>query len=119
MHLIRYLEKIVLCSFFRNHNTDDGLPQDPVSLGPEVVSASKKALDIRYTLLPYLYTLFVKAHLKGTPVARPLLFEFPEDRNTYNIATQFMWGSGLMIAPVLEEVRITFNQNSISLSKST
>ena len=91
----------------RNHNTDDGIDQDPVSLGEDVVSASVKALRIRYSLLPYLYSLFVRAHLSGHPVARPLFFTFPHDKNTYNVSEQqFMWGDGLMIVPVLHEVLV-------------
>lgn len=81
------------------------MDQDPVALGPEVVESSRQALRLRYSLLPYLYTLFVRAHLNGTPVARPIFFEFPYDSNTYNLGErQFMWGSSLMIAPVVDEV---------------
>ena len=50
--------------FTRNHNTDDGIDQDPVALGPGVVAASVKALDLRYALLPQLYTFMVAAHLR-------------------------------------------------------
>ncbi|KAJ9599217.1 hypothetical protein L9F63_010301, partial [Diploptera punctata] len=89
--------------FSRNHNTDDGIPQDPVALGPEVVESARKALLIRYSLLPYLYTLFWKAHVYGDTVARPLFFEFPDDEKTYSIDEQFLWGSALMIVPVLKE----------------
>lgn len=49
--------------------------QDPVALGPKVVNASKIALTARYTMLPYLYTLFWKAHINGDTVARPVFFE--------------------------------------------
>jgi len=91
--------------FSRNHNTDDGIPQDPVALGPAVVQSARKSLLVRYSLLPYLYTLFWKAHVDGDTVARPLFFEFPSDVQTYNIDEQFLWGSALMIVPVLEEVK--------------
>lgn len=89
--------------FSRNHNTDDAIDQDPVAFGPAVVESSRKALMTRYMLLPYLYTLFWHAHAHGTTVARPLFFEFPFDRQTYALDTQFLWGSALMIAPVLTE----------------
>ena len=89
----------------RNHNTDDGIDQDPVALGPGVVAASVKALDLRYALLPQLYTFMVAAHLRGTPVARPLFFNFPQDARGYNVAeSEFMLGDSLLVAPVLEEV---------------
>uniref|UniRef100_A0AAR5PG88 P-type domain-containing protein n=1 Tax=Dendroctonus ponderosae TaxID=77166 RepID=A0AAR5PG88_DENPD len=89
--------------FSRNHNTDDGIPQDPASMGDLVVASTKKALEVRYALLPYLYTLFFRAHVDGDTVARPLFFEFFSDKKTFGIDTQFLWGSAVMIVPVLEE----------------
>ena len=49
--------------------------QDPVAMGQMVVMSAKKALNTRYYLLPYLYTLFYRAHLYGETVARPLFLE--------------------------------------------
>lgn len=95
--------------FSRNHNTDDGIPQDPVSLGPDVTASAKKALTTRYSLLPYLYTLFWAAHVNGDTVARPLFFEYIGDTKTYAIDDQFLWGAGLMIVPVLYENRMWVN----------
>ncbi|KAM7285776.1 lysosomal alpha-glucosidase-like [Ixodes scapularis] len=90
--------------FSRNHNTDDGLDQDPYSMGPLVVDAARSTLLGRYTLLPYLYTLFYRSHTIGETVARPLFFEFPEDPNTYSIDEQFLWGPSLMFSPALYPV---------------
>ena len=47
-------------------------PQDPAYYGGEMLASTKRALETRYTLLPYLYTLFVKAHLTGSPVVHAL-----------------------------------------------
>lgn len=89
--------------FSRNHNTDDGIDQDPVALGPLVTVSTRKALTLRYLFLPYFYTLFWAAHTRGETVARPLFVEFPEDSRTYDIDTQFLWGAAFMVIPVLEE----------------
>ncbi|XP_053212192.1 lysosomal alpha-glucosidase-like [Panonychus citri] len=88
--------------FSRNHNDYDTIEQDPVALGPKIVDAAKYAVKLRYRLLPYLYTLFFKAHLFADTVARPLFFEFPSDPVTYSIENSFMWGSGILIVPILE-----------------
>jgi alpha-glucosidase (family GH31 glycosyl hydrolase) len=62
-----------------------------------------KALQIRYKLLPYYYTLFYKSHLTGSTVIRPLFHEYPKDKNTLDIFLQFLIGSTIMIAPVTDE----------------
>ncbi|KAJ8950170.1 hypothetical protein NQ314_008023 [Rhamnusium bicolor] len=79
------------------------------AMGEQVVASSKKALAARYSLLPYLYTLFYKAHTSGETVARPLFFEFTQDPQTFSIDTQFLWGPALMIVPVLEENKTNVN----------
>ncbi|CAN7938136.1 unnamed protein product, partial [Ixodes hexagonus] len=87
--------------FSRNHNTNDGLDQDPYSMGPLVIEVARSMLRVRYTLLPYLYTLFYRSHVFGETVARPLFFEFPRDPNTYDIDEQFLWGGSLLFNPAL------------------
>jgi len=77
--------------------------QDPGAWSPTVANSAKTALEIRYTLLPYLYTLFYKHYTKGGTVARALWHEFPTDPLTPSIDRQFLWGSGFMITPVLEQ----------------
>ncbi|VDI64771.1 lysosomal alpha-glucosidase [Mytilus galloprovincialis] len=88
--------------FMRNHRDRDGDGQDPASsLFTSALPIMKKALEQRYRLLPYLYTLFYRSHIDGKPVIRPLFFQFPQDPKTYDIDKQFLWGSGLLISPVL------------------
>ncbi|XP_065281573.2 lysosomal alpha-glucosidase-like isoform X1 [Dermacentor albipictus] len=91
--------------FARNHNSLSSKDQDPYSMGPEVVRATRIALTVRYAMLPYLYTLFYRSHVYGETVARALFFEFPEDPRTYDIEEQFMWGSALLISPALHKAQ--------------
>ncbi|MCM8651566.1 glycoside hydrolase family 31 protein, partial [Lactiplantibacillus sp. E932] len=88
--------------FSRNHNTINMPRQDPVAWGPEFAAISRDVLNIRYTLLPYLYTLMYEAHAHGNTVVRPLLHEFVTDENTWSIDRQFLWGPALLITAALD-----------------
>uniref|UniRef100_A0A8D2M864 alpha-glucosidase n=1 Tax=Zonotrichia albicollis TaxID=44394 RepID=A0A8D2M864_ZONAL len=102
----RWMQLGAFYPFSRNHNGELVKHQDPAVFGSNslLVNSSKHYLNIRYTLLPYLYTLLYKAHTRGDTVTRPLLHEFYSDEITWNIDRQFLWGAGLMISPVLEPV---------------
>ncbi|KAI5644151.1 glycosyl hydrolases family 31 domain-containing protein [Phthorimaea operculella] len=99
----RWMQLGAFYPFSRNHADKDSKPQDPVSMGPEVVEASKRALRLRYKLIPYYYTLFWKAHTQGTTVATPLFFLAPDDPVLDEVDTQFLIGPHVMIAPILEQ----------------
>ncbi|XP_061021942.1 maltase-glucoamylase isoform X3 [Dama dama] len=101
----RWMQLGAFYPFSRNHNGQGYKAQDPASFGTDslLLNSSRHYLTIRYTLLPYLYTLFYRAHSRGDTVARPLLHEFYQDSNTWDVYQQFLWGPGLLITPVLDE----------------
>ncbi|XP_050706876.1 maltase-glucoamylase-like isoform X2 [Eriocheir sinensis] len=99
----RWMEVGAFYPYSRNHNTKGTIDQDPGIWGTDVINSSRKALEIRYRLLPYLYTLFYEAHFRGATVVRPLVHEFPTDRRTLAVDDQFLWGSAFMVSPVLTE----------------
>ncbi|XP_048349411.1 lysosomal alpha-glucosidase-like [Sphaerodactylus townsendi] len=99
---VRWTQLGAFYPFARNHNTMNEKAQDPTAFSPAARTAMKEALETRYALLPFLYTLFHRAHLQGDTVARPLFFEFPKDGSTYSIDKQFLWGRGLLVTPVLD-----------------
>ncbi len=95
--------------FSRNHNTKGAPSQEPF-VWESVAAISRKYLGIRYSLLPYYYTLYYKAHRSvdqsnppSATVLRPLFFEFPQDSNTFGIDWQFMVGRSLLLSPQLQE----------------
>jgi alpha-glucosidase len=87
--------------FYRNHNTLSALPQEPYRWS-SVASASRTAMQIRYSLLPYMYTLFHRAHTTGSTVMRALAWEFPNEPQLAAVDTQFLLGPALLVTPVLE-----------------
>ncbi|XP_064650089.1 sucrase-isomaltase, intestinal-like isoform X2 [Lineus longissimus] len=89
--------------FSRNHNLGyENRDQEPTVWGDDFARISRDKLHIRYTLLPYLYTLFHYAHTVGSTVVRPFLNEFPLDPATHTIDRQFLWGPSFLISPVLD-----------------
>uniref|UniRef100_A0A8C0A3V6 Maltase-glucoamylase n=1 Tax=Bos mutus grunniens TaxID=30521 RepID=A0A8C0A3V6_BOSMU len=99
---VRWMQLGAFYPFSRNHNTFGTRRQDPVAWDSDFEMFSRKVLQTRYTLLPYLYTLMHKAHAEGSTVVRPLLHEFTEERTTWDIDHQFMLGPAVLISPVLE-----------------
>ncbi|KAK6169329.1 hypothetical protein SNE40_020405 [Patella caerulea] len=94
-------------TFSRNHNDQHKRPQDPGAFGPALAESTRKAYLIRYSLLPYLYTLIYKSHMMGDTVLRPLFFEYPTVVDTYSIDRQFLWGPALLISPALDKDQYT------------
>ncbi|RXN35304.1 maltase- intestinal-like protein [Labeo rohita] len=99
---LRWMQLGAFYPFSRNHNTINMPRQDPVAWGPEFAAVSRDVMNIRYTLLPYLYTLMYEAHVHGSTVVRPLLHEFVTDEKTWDIDRQFLWGPALLITPALD-----------------
>ncbi|XP_010901697.3 lysosomal alpha-glucosidase isoform X2 [Esox lucius] len=99
---VRWTQLGAFYPFSRNHNTLGEPAQDPTAFSPLARAAMRQSLLLRYSLFPLLYTLFHRAHTHGHTVARPLLFEFPEDVRTYGIDKQFLWGRSLLVTPVLD-----------------
>jgi alpha-glucosidase len=91
----------------RVHAEHRSPPQEPWSFGDEVEAVARIAIERRYQLLPYLYTLAHRAHRLGEPILRPLLYDFPDRAELQTIDDQLMIGPLLMIAPVCEPGRRT------------
>ncbi|HYF64407.1 MAG TPA: TIM-barrel domain-containing protein, partial [Herpetosiphonaceae bacterium] len=96
----RWMQFGALMPFCRGHSHADSRPHEPWEFGPRVEAICREYLLLRYRLLPYLYTLFWESSLRGGPVLRPLVYEFPADPATYQIHDQALLGSSLLAAPI-------------------
>lgn len=96
----RWMQLSAFFPFYRNHNTLSAIPQEPY-IWESVTAATKSAMEIRYAILPYFYTLFHEAHTTGSTVMRALAWEFPTDPSLAAVDTQFLLGPSIMVIPVL------------------
>ena len=99
----RWLQSAVLYPFLRTHTTLGTPSQEPWSYGPQWEALNRRAIELRYELLPTVYQVMRESSVTGLPAMRPLMLEFPEDPAVLGIDDQYMFGSSLLVAPVLRE----------------
>jgi alpha-glucosidase len=98
----RWIQAGVFFPLARIHSNKGADNQEPWAFGPEVEDIARRYITYRYRLLPYLETLFEESMRTGAPIMRPLFWEFANDPNTYHIQDQFMLGSAILVAPVVQ-----------------
>ena len=96
---LRWLEFGLLTPLMRNHSAVGTRMQEYYRF-PEVLPAVRNMVRLRYALLPYLYSEFMKAALENTSYFRPLAFDYPDDPDAREVEDQLLLGEGLMAAPV-------------------
>jgi len=101
----RFLQLGVLMPFCRTHSYFRARPREPWCFGPAYEQVNRELIELRYRLLPHLYTAFSQHARDGRPVMRPLFWEHPDDPTALEVADQFFLGDHLMAAPVLHKGR--------------
>ena len=96
---LRWLEFGLFTPLMRNHSTAGTRAQEYYRF-PDQQSAIRNMIRLRYALLPYLYSEFMKAALENGSYFRPLGFDFPEDADAREVQDQLLLGDGVMVAPV-------------------
>jgi len=95
----RWLAFGLLSSHSRLHGS--GSVRVPWAFDEEAVDITRAFTRLKLSLMPYLARVAGEAHTDGTPMMRPMLLEFPEDRSATTVDTQYMLGDALLVAPVL------------------
>jgi alpha-glucosidase len=98
--LARWTQVGALTPFFRNHSALGTAYQEPWVFGEPYESICRHWIELRYELLPYIYTAAWQAAESGLPMMRPLALAFPGDERTYGLDDQFLFGDALLAAPV-------------------
>lgn len=101
--LVRYAQLGALLPFCRNHNAINNVDQEPWAFGEPIESAYRAAIETRYRLMPYLYTLFQQAARSGAPIMRPLYYHYAQDEQACDVEDAFLVGETLLSAPVYEQ----------------
>ena len=120
---VRWFQFAAFCPLFRSHGRNwhlhlpwgwdggDGGPSevnnykaDPAEMhNKEVEPICKKYLELRYQLMPYLYTAVRDCTKTGLPIMRSLWLHYPEDRAAVERGDEYMWGADMLVAPVVEK----------------
>lgn len=94
------MELSAFFTFYRNHNQIGTIGQEAY-VWSSTAEAARRVMHIRYSLLPYMYTLFYQAHTQAAMVMRPLQFEFPDEEYLRGVDNQFLLGPSILVTPVL------------------
>jgi alpha-glucosidase/oligosaccharide 4-alpha-D-glucosyltransferase len=98
---VRWLQYGVFQPVFRPH-AQEHIPAEPVFHDPETKALAKKAIELRYRLLPYNYTLAFENSRTGMPLMRPLLFEEPDNVRMFGYEDAYLWGDHFLVVPITE-----------------
>ena len=85
--------------FMRGHASNDTNNKEPWAFGQEIENVSRTALNRRYQLLPYFYTLFYESSKTGMPVMRPVFFADPKDSTLRKEDQVFLVGNDILVIP--------------------
>ena len=98
----RWIQLGVFHPFFRVHSSGDHGDQEPWSFDKEVTNIVRKFIELRYQLLPYLYTMFWKYSNDNIPMLKPLVYYDQEDTQTHFRTDEFIFGDQILVCPVQE-----------------
>ena len=101
----RWVEWGAFSPIFRTHATADGKIERRIWKYPEAnFKAMRKALQQRYALLPYIYTMARFSYDSGISMVRPIYYEYPDMDKAYHMENQFFFGSDMIVAPISDKM---------------
>lgn len=101
--LSRWVQVGAFTPLFRNHSSLGTRDQEPWTFDKETEEINKKYIKLRYKILPYLYDSMWEGEKTGAPIIRPLLFNYQDDKKTYEINDELLCGDNILVAPIVEQ----------------
>jgi alpha-glucosidase len=99
----RWIQLGVFSPFMRAHSAGDTAEREPWSFGPELEAINKKFIELRYKLLPYIYSAFWEHHRYGFPILRPVIMIEQDNETNHFREDEFTFGDKILVCPVLQE----------------
>lgn len=107
--IARWYQAFCFAPVYRIHKEKGGTEEELFNLPSKYREMAKRAISLRYKFIPYLWHLAWEAHLKGSPILRPLCYEFQEDNDSYLVEDEYLVGPYLLYSPILEKNQETKN----------
>ncbi len=101
--LTRWMQAGVFFPVMRSHSELTATPRFPWLYGSDAENAIRNALELRYRLIPYYYSLAFQTASTGAPIMRPLVMEFPNEQKLAQVTDEWLMGKSLLAAPLLNE----------------
>ncbi|MEJ7558709.1 MAG: glycoside hydrolase family 31 protein [Pedobacter sp.] len=99
----RWIQLGTFSPFMRAHSAGDTSEREPWSFGEPFTSINRTYIELRYRLMPYLYSVFWEHHRYGFPILRPLVMLEQEDISNSFRQDEFTFGDKILVCPVLEQ----------------
>jgi alpha-glucosidase len=102
--LTRWFEVGAFNPIYRDHTAKGTADQEPWVHGPEHEAIRRRYIELRYQLLPYIYTSVEEMSRTGLPLMRPIFLDYPQAEDFYGNNRDFLFGPDLLVAPVVTEM---------------
>lgn len=96
---VRWLQYGVFQPIFRPHAQEE-VASEPIFRSEKAKALAKTAIELRYRMLPYNYTLAFENNQTGIPLMRPLFFNEPENKHYLSDASTYLWGDAILVRPI-------------------
>jgi alpha-glucosidase len=104
---IRWSQAMVLFPIFRFHSAQMFPAKEPWSFGKVVLKQIRAVMKLRYSFIPHLYSLMLRAHFEGKTIIEPVFYNYPHDKKTYHLDNHYMVGKSILVAPVVQPLNPT------------